>query len=525
MLKRDFIITAFTGLWIMASVLQAGEIPFALDVGIFRAEGGLTRLEIYIEIDRQRLTYEQEDGRYAAHLGEVVLLMQQGQIVDFRELVIDDYLGDIGSGSVGVIVKRAVFNLAPGTYDLRVVVEDNLGNRSSSTRRVSLPRYRDTVLRMSSILLSNMIQRSTVQSEFLKRGLMIRPNVGAVYDDNRPLLWHYTEVYGLVPRDTFEIQATIWQDSAEVIMPITKLYTTSTMIFNDWGAINLSTLAGGEYSLVLTVIMGDDTSSVTKQFTITRGMLVTDDSSDVLTSFSAAELTDFTGALSLIQPNLDLQRFNSADSTDRLQMVRDAAGKIELKFVQDPSDYLANLVHRWEYSRTYGMDGSGKGQLTDQGRIILLYGLPDIIDAYPAIGALRRHQIWTYDNADSAGQVVFMDLEDNAEFSMVHATVPGGIPNEDWRTAPRRISLIREMIAVPAETPDRESAEITNIETAPMEPIIEDTLTVPEGIQGAVMTNDSLATQPAPLEEATIDTISGGSILTEPTIIDTTTTD
>ncbi len=525
MLRKDLLIPIITGLWLIAGILKAGEIPFALELGMFQSDGNLSRLEVYLRIDQRQLSYEQESSRYANHLAGVVLLMRRGQIIDFRELAIDDFQNVSGSISDSIIIERAVFNLAPGAYDLQVVVEDQHGNRSDSTLQVSVPRYRGTELEMSTILLANMIRRSTGQSAFSRRGLTVRPKVETVYNDEQPLLWYYTEVYGLAPLDTFEIQATIWHDSTEVIIPITTLHTTSTMVFNEWGSINLSTLAEGDYSLALAVNLGGDTSSVMKPFTITRGALVIDDSSDVLGSFSEADLTNFAGDLSLLQPDLDVQRFNSADSVDRLRMIRDAAGKIELKFVEDSSDNLANLVRRWDYARTYGQDLSTRGQSTDQGQIILLYGLPDMIDAYPVIGVLRRHQIWTYTYGDSTGQVVFMDLEGGAELSVVHMTIPGGSTNEQWRTEPHRIPLIMDMTAVPAVSVDEEEEQVSPLETAPMESIMEDTPTVPGRIQGAAITNDSTVIQPAALEGTTIDTISGDSGLTESTTIDTTIAD
>ena len=71
-------------------MLPAREFPLDVDVGHFRASSGLSRLEVYYGIARDRVTYQEKRGGYTAQLAAVVMVIQRGQIIDFREMSIKD---------------------------------------------------------------------------------------------------------------------------------------------------------------------------------------------------------------------------------------------------------------------------------------------------------------------------------------------------------------------------------------------------------------------------------------------------
>lgn len=532
----------------MATGLQARELPFELDLGLFRAEGNRSRLEVYLGIDRRQITYERERGRYAAHMAGVVLLKQRGQIIDFREMAIEDVVDHLDDGPHGVILKQASFSLEPGSYDLWVVVEDWQGNRSDSTLRVEVPAYGGLEPEISTIQLASVIRRSAGRKEFYKRGLTVWPNAGAVYDDDRPLLWHYAEVYGLTPLDTVEVRTLVWRDSTEVISQAPRRAPSPSLVFCDWGAVNLSALAAGDYCLTLTVSVDGDTASVMKPFRAVREAPAAVDSGDVLVALSTAELTDFARGLSLLQPELDIQRFRSLDSAGKCQMVRDAAGKVARGLSQDSSLSLDELLRRWGHVKAYERDRSRltppMAGLTEQGRTMFLYGLPATIETYPATSALREHQLWTFTYPwrpttahehvflrehqlwttypDSTDQFVFMDREGYGEFTLVHATVPGTVRNENWRRELSWVPVPVSTAAPPAAEVEEEGMVPTPVDTAQAEPALVDTLVAPEPEVGADTTAvDSAAVELVPPDTTAADTTAADTLLLEPALIDT----
>ena len=540
----------------MATGLQARELPFDLDLGLFRAAGNRSRLEVYLGIDRRQITYERERGRYAAHMAGVVLLKQRGQIIDFREMAIEDVVDHLDDGPHGVIPKQATFSLEPGSYDLLVVVEDGQGNRSDSTLRVEVPAYGGLELEISTIQLASVIRRSAGWKEFYKRGLTVWPNAGAVYDDDRPLLWHYAEVYGLTPLDTVEVRTLVWRDSTEVISQAPRRAPSPSLVFCDWGAVNLSALAAGDYCLTITVSMDGDTASAMKPFRVVREAPAAVDSGDVLAALSTAELTDFARGLSLLQPELDIQAFRSLDSAGKRRIIGDAGGKVARGLSQDSSLNLGELLHRWGHVKAYDRDWRGRSRLTEQGRTMFLYGPPATIETYPATSALREHQVWTFTYPDSTdppvpdkpsgpdglsgtGQFVFMDREGYGEFMLVHATVLGAVRNENWRRELSWVPVPVSTVAPPAPEVEEEGKAPTPVDTAQVEPVIVDTMAAPVDtalaepalvdtlvapgpeMDADTTAVDSAAVELVPPDTTAVDTTAADTLLLEPALIDT----
>ncbi len=469
----------------MATGLQARDLPFDLDLGLFRAEGNRSRLEVYLGLDRRWVTYERERGRYAAHLAGVVLLKQRGQIVQFREMTIDDVVDYLDHGPHGVILKQAAFILTPGSYDLQVVVEDRQGNRSDSTLQVDVPGYGGRELEVSTIQLAGLVRRSAGPKEFFKRGLTVWPNAGSIYDDDRPLLWYYAEVYGLTLLDTVEIRTGVWQNSTEVISLGSRRTPSPSMVFCDWGAVNLSALTAGDYHLSLTIAVDGDSISALKPFRVVREAPAPSDSGDVLMGLSPAGLTDFARGLRLLPTELDPQRFRSTDSTGQRRMVEDAAREVAYGLVQDSSLHTGELLRRWRQVKAYDRD---RRRLTEQGRTIFLYGPPAAIETFPATSIMREHQIWTYTYADSTdpsgqasrtGLFVFVDREGYGEFTLVHATAPGAVRNEDWRRELPWVPVPVDERATPAAEVIEEEAAAAVVDTVRAEPASGDSLVVP----------------------------------------------
>ena len=545
MSRRDLLTILAAGLLLAATDLRARELPFELDLGLFRAEGNRSRLEVYISLDRQGVTYERERGRYTAHLAGVVLLKQRGQIIHFRELAIDDAVDNLDDGPQGMIFRQATFSLVPGAYDLQVVVEDRQGNRSDSILQVEVPGYGGPGLEISAIQLAGLVRRSGGPKEFFKGGVTVWPDARSVYDNDRPLLWHYTEVYGLTPLDTVEIRTGIWRDSMELIALSPRRTLSPSLVFSDWGAINLSALTAGDYRLYLTITAAGDSISALKPFRVVRETPLPSDSVDVLAGLSPAELTDFARGLRLLPTELDLRRFRSLDSAGRCRMIEDAAGGVARGLGQDSSRHTGELLRHWGQVKAYERDWRSRRRLTEQGRTMFLYGPPATIETYPATSVLREYQIWTYTYADSTvqsdpdglsgtSQFVFVDREGYGEFTLVHATAPGAVWNENWRRELSWVPVpVDEQAAPAAEVIEEEAAAV--VDTVRAEPASVDSLVVPavEVIEeeAAAAIVDTVRAEPAIVDSLAVPAVEVGeedvifapvdTVQAEPALIDT----
>ncbi len=415
------------------------RLDVTIDTGLFRASEGRANLEVYLGIDRARLTYDRDQGQPDVTLAAVALLKQNGQVVDFKELPIRDVLGGRTESPTGRIPKLARFTLAPGSYLLQIVVEDQLGSKFDSTFQVVVPTYREWELDMSSVQLAALIQRSTSQKdEFFKHGLVVWPRAPAVFGRDHPLLWYLAVVYGVTHLDTVEIQATIWQDSLKVFSTGLKRAPSPALTYVDRGAINLSALNPGTYQLQLKVAAAGDSTTRTTPFQVVVPDAAPGDSGDGLAALAPDDLIDFALGLRAAWPRLDVQRLRAANDAARGAMIRRFTGQLAPIVGRDSSAFLGELLHRWPLVLAFDHLRRAADSLSRQGQAMLLYGLPESIAVYPATRTRREYQIWTYPHPDSSTQVTFIDGDGAGHFASIHTTLPGAMAlgwerNEDWR--------------------------------------------------------------------------------------------
>ena len=415
------------------------RLDVAIDTGRFRATGGRSNLEVYLGIDRALLTYDRDQGQPDVTLAAVVLLKQRGQVVDFRELQVRDVLGWRTENPKGRIPKRATFTLAPGTYLLQVVVEDQLGIKFDSTFQVEVPAYREWGLDMSTVQLAALVQRAgSRQDEFFKHGLAARPQATAIFGGDHPLLWYLAVVYGVTHLDTVEIEATIWQDSLEVFSTGPKRTLSPALTYVDRGAINVSALSPGTYRLEIKAAAAGDSTAGTTPFQVVGSGAAPGDSGDGLAGLSPDDLMGFALGLDAAWPRLDVNRIQAEKVAARGAMVRRFTGELATIVGQDSSAYLGELLHRWPKVIAFDHLRQAADSLSQQGRTMFLYGMPETVAVYPATRTQREYQIWAYPSPDSSRQVIFIDGDGDGHLALVHATLPGAAAlgwerNEDWR--------------------------------------------------------------------------------------------
>lgn len=76
--------------------------------------------------------------------------------------------------------------------------------------------------------------------------------------------------------------------------------------------------------------------------------------------------------------------------------------------------------------------GFKKGWQTDQGRVLLVYGVPDEIERIPLSMEAKAHQVWKYFSIQGGVIFVFVDKQGFGQLELVHSTARGELNDSEW---------------------------------------------------------------------------------------------
>lgn len=500
--------------------ILASELPIAVDTAYFRSGPGKTRVEVYLGYDRADLSYRKTRRGQTAELATVVVVKQKRQVVDYKEFNIKDVRSQ-DEVPAGIISRQASFALVPGTYELHIAAEEKAGKRADEVQHIDVPSFAGHLVEMSSGQAGSLIRRTMGPAEFQKKGLYVIPHAKLRFDQRSDLVWYYTETYGLTPLDTATIYTEVYQGDSLAATWGPKHTPSPSHTLVHWGALNPELVSTGENTMRIRVIAAGDTVQTAMTFTVAaeEDTAVHDtamtDTTEVPISLPEMEMTNLAGGLSLLT-DLNLRQYRAGDESAKQQMILDAVREAWEQRGGDTTLAIDELNANWEFTRSYDRYQLGQRRLSAQGRVLFLHGRPDLIETYPATNTHREYQVWEYSSGDSIQQAIFLDREGYGEFTLEHASLPGGKQNLNWRNQLPRGAKPEP----PPPTPETVEEVVEPIPVEEAEEQVEtegipaDEVPPTETIQDSVVTETVLPDSLPPSAPA-------DTVLTEPAVEDT----
>ncbi|MFZ5433642.1 MAG: GWxTD domain-containing protein [Calditrichota bacterium] len=431
-----------------------GELVLDLDHAGFRADDSLGYVEIYTAVHQSGLRYrEMGDSLFAEFKlaldilqNETIAITDTFHAFDKREASEQiDGRGNFYAHAFRFIIK-------PGAYQIRAslfhwedqpiaVIEDSL----------TVPDYPPQECRISDIELGTYLQLADTAAEdvFTKNGIRLIPNATCFYGKELPVLYYYTEAYGLdydsaavdshlVTRRVVnaETQMTARADDSKI-----RRTTGHSVVIAD--GFPISTLRTGTYYLELQIqsFRTGKTATARKKFWTYRPEdYVAGQSSQTAPEFVARVLSSDLNFLEVIDLDSAQQWMRYILTPDESRRLRRLTPEGRRQFVADfwkqreqndpgaGNRYFARIV---EANRRYSYL-KRPGWKTDRGRVFVLYGEPDRTQRNYAMPGIVDHEIWEYNQLEGGVIFVFADRQGFGDLDMVHSTKRGEMYNPDW---------------------------------------------------------------------------------------------
>ena len=437
------------------TIFAQNELNLDFDYAQFRYDSTSNYLEIYYSFDQNKLTKTTENDQVIVK----ALMHIQIQNNETDELVVNKdwkLRQPITNGNNSSKNKSLLgvlgFVLKNGNYSVSIRVTDELNENITKgySDNVRVIPYRDDHFSISDIELANRIinENSNTNSIFYKNTMEIFPNPSILYSNLNPVLFYYSEMYGLNTDTTngnIEFQKKVLNSFNEVVYQKKRMIPRTQESMVEVGYVNLQKHPTDTYTLILSLSDQQSKKMVasSKKFFLHNPNVVSDNSSGMLEkNYMGSEfgiLSDeecdalFTKSKIVATKN-ESEQYSDLDS---LNAKREFLYLFWKKRDNIPATEV-NEFKRAYFSRVTMAEQrysalSNPGYRTDRGIVYIKFGEPDEIDRHPNETETKPYEVWYYNQIEGGVVFVFADLTGFNNYELLHSTKRGELQDPRWR--------------------------------------------------------------------------------------------
>lgn len=422
-----------------------GTIAYDVDYAAFadlRGDTAHSYVEIYFRADRWSLDVRSSSGGSRGSLfkrgepdtlvvgfvADVVVVGASLDTLAREQHLVRQPLTEQNSGTAFDDLFTTVgLYLPPGSYRLTTALHDEIS--PTEVVRLEMPlvvrSYASPQPSLSDIELALSVARDETGSRYTKHGLSVLPNARCTFGFGAPILYYYTEVYHLGGGAGYQLAATFHDSAGNLArslgpFPVEAQDPTTVQI----KGLNVMGWLDGHYELAVSLLdsSGKALSTRSKGLTVNRAPYVT-----------LPTIRKFIDDVAWIATREELTAFERVPQDQKAQYIQNFwLGRDPTPETPDNEMKLDHFRRLWLADQWFSEPGL-PGRNSDQGRVLIQYGMPDDIERHTSSIEARPYQIWLYDRIAGGVQFVFVDFSGSGRMNLVHSNARDEIHNTDWR--------------------------------------------------------------------------------------------
>jgi GWxTD domain-containing protein len=425
----------------------------------FRGGENHTYVELYFSLYVKDLTYIPDADKFKSEFQFEVQLFDKDSMVAGKKWRNSHHLDSLAQQNDNQKLYGINFlQTKPGAYKMHVkAIDVASGKNVENSLQVEIPQIQSDSLSMSELQFATDIQRTETKNQYYKNGYQVIPNTEHLYGVGLPMLMFYFELYNLkqpaeVDTNHYEVKYSILNnDKAQVrSFPSRKKLKPGNSAV-EIGGVNIITLLSGTYYLQVDVIdlySKKVVSRVAKFFVYraadyeqtdtdsTRKTVITQQRTQLIESayqvMKETEIDDEFGACTYIATREEKTIFKKLDLAGKRQFIIQFWAQRDETPNTPNNEFRDNYLNRVRVAEKEYGSSFKKGWKVDEGRILLVYGIPDEIERFPSSTENKAYRIWHYYSIQGGVQFVFVDRRQWGEYELVHSTARGELFDEDW---------------------------------------------------------------------------------------------
>ena len=449
-LKLGFVSTLL--LWTILSantnpVKSAGEIEFYFDTAGFRSSLGNVYQEFYYQLLLDQLSFTQVSEQMVDSL-LVQLVLAKGKETYYKESWTKPIVSSIYQPTTGILLPDQIDLLCePGNYTATLTLtEKSTGKKGIAALTFDAVKFPPNQFAVSSVQFASEVSRDTTQSKFTKNGLMLLPNAARIYGNSLPMVIFYYEIYNSLPLDlpgnNYTISYSIIAANGDTVRTLPKSTKKNQgEISVQVNAISTAGLGEGTFNLAVTIVNNHNHNQISKNISFKNVQMQAGSSlkspvANIINEFNSEQL-----ALHLRQVKYIISK-SDFDLIGQLDEVGKKNALIQFWAKHDPypetmqNEFWENYMNRIKIANSRYSTGYTQGWNTDQGRILIKYGIPDDIERNPVSASDKPNEIWYY-YREKGFRFLFVDEQGFNSYRLVGST------HQDEPSDPRYDDLLQ----------------------------------------------------------------------------------
>ncbi len=188
------------------STVKFNLLPIKVRADFLKMTSSSIQTNITLQLERKDLQFQNKEGiaKAAVNIYARITSMSRRVVNVFEDVVSVEVPNEmLEKASAGASVYQKSVPLPPGTYRLNVVVKDVYGgNMNNYEMALTVPRFDDDVLGMSSVILADMIEkvptRSVGAGQFVIGSTKVRPRLSETFSRDEKM-GIYMKLYNFQP--------------------------------------------------------------------------------------------------------------------------------------------------------------------------------------------------------------------------------------------------------------------------------------------------------------------------------------
>ena len=188
------------------STVKFNLLPIKVRADFLKMTASSIQTNITLQLERKDLQFQNKEGiaKAAVNIYARITSMSRRVVNVFEDVVSVEVPNEmLEKASAGASVYQKSVPLPPGTYRLNVVVKDVYGgNMNNYEMALTVPRFDDDVLGMSSVILADMIEkvptRSVGAGQFVIGSTKVRPRLSETFSRDEKM-GIYMKLYNFQP--------------------------------------------------------------------------------------------------------------------------------------------------------------------------------------------------------------------------------------------------------------------------------------------------------------------------------------